>query len=502
MSVSQVAEVPAEPTLSAADAVAAAAAVGDEPDNPAPVVEGGATTSLVWFDADEGLRLGWEVVLGFPDGLLYRVIVDAHDAGVLYRHAITVSVAARANVSLPDPGTPPQMRDIPRPLNDYLGQPWPNESPFPPSDWVSVNSTAGPYVGAHLPGRNPALATLVNGVVTFNPANPADEYARQVTLLYLCSFMHDYLLLLGFEEGNFQAGGTDQPDPVDAIAFPGAVAGTASMVTPPQGSPTLSAGIGANNRHTALDSGVIFHEYTHGLTSRLVGGPENSATLDAVQSGGLGEGWSDYVACTLNNQLVIGAWGDLLWYRHDGWRDGDKTRWTSKRDPVAAEWVFDHVFSGGDGVIYGIKANGDLLWRRHDGWVDGTKRWTNPVDERVGWGWKFKEVFSGGNGVIYAVTEQTQGTNGIEGGQLIWYRHDGWRDGSYRWASKGSKVVHDGWLYPHTFAGKDGVIYAVTSTGELHWFRHDGWHDGSNDWAAASGTQVGHGWSFKNVFCC
>src|SRR4029077_16719878 len=97
--------------------------------------------------------------------------------------------------------------------------------------------------------------------------------------------------------------------------------------------------------------------------------------------------------------------GDLLWYRHDGWRDGDKTRWTSKRDPVDTEWVFDHVFSGGDGVIYGIKSNGDLLWRRHDGWVDGAKRWTNPVDEKVGWGWNFKEVFSGGNGVIYAVTE-------------------------------------------------------------------------------------------------
>ena len=154
-------------------------------------------------------------------------------------------------------------------------------------------------------------------------------------------------------------------------------------------------------------------------------------------------------------------------------------------------------------MIYGIKSNGDLLWRRHDGWADGTKRWTNPVDKRVGWSWKkFKEVFSGGNGVIYAVTEQTIGANGIQGGQLIWYRHDGWRDGSYRWASKGSKVVHDSWLYPHTFAGKDGVIYAVTSTGELHWFRHDGWHDGSKDWAAASGTQVGHGWSFKNVFCC
>jgi extracellular elastinolytic metalloproteinase len=739
ITVSPIPSVEAEPTLSADDAVVVAAAVLNEAPGSAPAAEDGATTSLVWFDADDGLRLGWEAVLGFPDGgFVYRVIVDAHTAEILYTQPITVAVVARANVSLPDPGTPPSMRTIPRPLSDYHGQPWPNVSPFPPADWVSADSTAGPYVGAHVPGKNPALATPDNGTMTFNPANPSDEYARQVTLFYLCNFMHDYLLLLGFHEGNFQAGGTDVPDPVDAIVFPGPVAGTASMFTPPQGQPTLNAGLGANNRHTALDASVIFHEYTHGLTSRLVGGPGNSATLDAIQSKGLSEGWSDYVACTLNNQLIMGAWamnqaggirqrpydenypghfgmlgrlasdkigplnyqveaqippappgppvhsigeiwcsalielnrqigsvraiqivvdalkltpanptfldardavlaalthkatdeqwsdwdyedqklkawrafakfgmglfaqagsaygfggvvadftvppypatiyaitdatfnpvtnvttpigdllwyrhdgrglgseawttlagrvghgwdyahvfgggngviyavtnrgyrpdgspteGDLLWYRHDGWRDGDKTRWTSKRDePVGTKWVFDHIFSGGDGIIYGIQPNGDMIWRRHDGWADGSKRWTDPVDEPVGTGWVFKEVFSGGNGVIYAVVELTEGANGPQGGQLMWYRHDGWRDGSNRWATNSSKVVMDRWGYQHTFAGKDGVIYAVTATGDLHWYRHDGWHDGSNDWATGSGTRVGHGWTFRDVF--
>jgi extracellular elastinolytic metalloproteinase len=61
-------------------------------------------------------------------------------------------------------------------------------------------------------------------------------------------------------------------------------------------------------RHTALDPDVVFHEYTHGLTNRLVGGPLDSTSLDAVQSGGMGEGWSDYVACTLLGKTVVGDW--------------------------------------------------------------------------------------------------------------------------------------------------------------------------------------------------
>lgn len=64
----------------------------------------------------------------------------------------------------------------------------------------------------------------------------------------------------------------------------------------------------ATNRHTAFDSTVVFHEFMHGVTNRLVGGPQNSAALEAPQSRGMGEGWSDYVACIINNSTVVGAW--------------------------------------------------------------------------------------------------------------------------------------------------------------------------------------------------
>src|SRR5207245_8817037 len=40
----------------------------------------------------------------------------------------------------------------------------------------------------------------------------------------------------------------------------------------------------------------IFHEFGHGVSNRLTGGPANSNALNSIQSGGMGEGWSDFYA--------------------------------------------------------------------------------------------------------------------------------------------------------------------------------------------------------------
>jgi extracellular elastinolytic metalloproteinase len=73
-----------------------------------------------------------------------------------------------------------------------------------------------------------------------------------------------------------------------------------------------------SNRHTALDADVVFHEFTHGLTNRLVGGTRQGHTLDAPQSQGMDEGWSDFFALTIQNffrtpnhqaeRVIIGDW--------------------------------------------------------------------------------------------------------------------------------------------------------------------------------------------------
>lgn len=43
-----------------------------------------------------------------------------------------------------------------------------------------------------------------------------------------------------------------------------------------------------------LDNGVIVHEYTHGISNRLTGGPNNVSCLGNKEQ--MGEGWSDYMA--------------------------------------------------------------------------------------------------------------------------------------------------------------------------------------------------------------
>ncbi len=59
---------------------------------------------------------------------------------------------------------------------------------------------------------------------------------------------------------------------------------------------TVNASAGVN-RDSDLDAGVITHEYGHGVSTRLVGGPGDGACLGSAEQ--MGEGWSDYLALML-----------------------------------------------------------------------------------------------------------------------------------------------------------------------------------------------------------
>jgi len=45
-----------------------------------------------------------------------------------------------------------------------------------------------------------------------------------------------------------------------------------------------------------LDNGIIIHEYGHGISIRLTGGPSNVNCLSGGEAGGMGEGWGDWWA--------------------------------------------------------------------------------------------------------------------------------------------------------------------------------------------------------------
>jgi len=124
--------------------------------------------------------------------------------------------------------------------------------------------------------------------------------------------MYDFFLLLGFDEasGNFQEvnfTGLGAPsDSVEARAHSGAVFGTANMRTKIDGeNPIMNMGLVEGiNRHTAFDADVVFHEFVHGVTNRLVGGRMNDFASQQPQSREMGEGNSDYFALTVINIAI------------------------------------------------------------------------------------------------------------------------------------------------------------------------------------------------------
>ncbi len=274
--------------------------------------------SLIWFPMADALHLGWEVILTMPGYVeQYRTIVDAENGQILYCRQLVNSALARGNVYRVDGRNAREMLNFPLPLAEY-GLPVPAGLPAGfPSPWVEQDSAAGNNVYAHLGASGPTMRGRVqNDLLVFDPADPNGDEQKVLNIFYYNGYMHDYFYLLGFREadGNFQQDnfgrGGAPSDRVDARAHSGAVNGTANMATPIDGSsPIMNMGlVTSTQRHTAFDSSVVFHEFTHGVTNRLVGGRLNDHALEAAQSRGMGEGWSDYIACTINNSQVVGDW--------------------------------------------------------------------------------------------------------------------------------------------------------------------------------------------------
>lgn len=126
--------------------------------------------------------------------------------------------------------------------------------------------------------------------------------AAVTNLFYWNNFIHDFTYLYGFDEasGNFQVnnygnGGVGN-DYVQAEAQDGSGTNNANFATPPDGSrPRMQMYIGTNPTPDVdgdFDNAVIAHEYGHGISNRLTGGPANTSCLSNVEQ--MGEGWSDF----------------------------------------------------------------------------------------------------------------------------------------------------------------------------------------------------------------
>jgi extracellular elastinolytic metalloproteinase len=312
----------------------------DQPSRPTTLDQGPfgdkIKANLVIFNQGDALHLAWSIRLTLPDASAqYLLLVEAGKAiesntsvtdAILYCKNLTQSIC-RANVFLHNPGQngTRSVAEFPRLSTAYPLAAGQLPTPFPAAWWVTGEDTLGNCTTAVKGLSNSAVLTGTvspTGDVDFNPADPLGDDQKILNIFYFCNYMHDFYYMLGFDEeaGNFQivnfTGNGTPGDPVLARAYPGPVNGTANMSTPPDGQgPLMNMGlVAATGRHTALDSDVVFHEYTHGLSNRLVGGRLNSQALNEPQSRGMGEGWGDYFALTIQNhgrpteKTVLGDW--------------------------------------------------------------------------------------------------------------------------------------------------------------------------------------------------
>ncbi len=165
------------------------------------------------------------------------------------------------------------------------------------------NGNNGYGKGAHSTTAAPDLTFDYPPDFTQDPTNAQNQPFNITNLFYWNNIMHDFSYQYGFDEpsGNFQRNNMGRGgfgfDFVFADAQDGSGSNNANFSTPTDGNnPRMQMFLfnGSPKLDGDVDNGVISHEYTHGISNRLTGGPNNTSCLFNGEQ--MGEGWSDYFA--------------------------------------------------------------------------------------------------------------------------------------------------------------------------------------------------------------
>ncbi|HEY9284837.1 MAG TPA: M36 family metallopeptidase [Pyrinomonadaceae bacterium] len=273
----------------------------------------------------DAARLAWHVFAEVGPDEWYELLVDAHTGELLLRHNLYAHQAqGTVYTEAPDKGA--------RVLVSFVGDTTINTA----AGWMGTSTvTTGNNVEAYLDrdANNAPDTTSGNGLssghasaanqnftfpfdTTVAPTTATNQAAVVTNLFYFNNVIHDYSYTLGFTESarnfqtnNFGRGGTGN-DSVRAEAQDGSGTNNANFATPPDGQrPRMQQYIftAANpDRDSSVDGDVVFHEYGHGISNRLIG--NGSTALSGTQSGAMGEGWSDYWAITMNGDGAVGEY--------------------------------------------------------------------------------------------------------------------------------------------------------------------------------------------------
>ncbi len=313
------------------------------------------TAEKIYFPTEPGVaRAAWRVLI-WERVNAYYVIVDAETGKMLWRKNITEDQSQPATFNVyANPGAMINVAYSPFPLSP--GSPNPtlgvqgaaisrtnvtlvgNEAPFTFNNkgWISDGETRtrGNAVEAGIDRDNTdgidlqGFATGTqnrNFVYPYSPGDPNANAAGDAPnpspqtypintfqngvvtqLFYISNRFHDEVYRLGFNEAarnfqtdNFGRGGAAS-DSVSAEAQDSSGSNNANFSTPADGNRGKMQmylwDAPEPDFDGDLDAGIVIHELTHGLSSRLHG---NSSGLTTNMARGMGEGWSDFYALSL-----------------------------------------------------------------------------------------------------------------------------------------------------------------------------------------------------------
>ena len=133
-----------------------------------------------------------------------------------------------------------------------------------------------------------------------------------VQAFYFVNRFHDHLATLGFRRSSKSPTACwSRP----ARAPNGGAGNNAFMYTPPDGkSPTMHLQLwnrDGRNTNAGDDASIVYHEYTHGLSGRLITDAAGAGALNSPQAGAMGEGWSDCYAKDFLNPADTAASGEI-----------------------------------------------------------------------------------------------------------------------------------------------------------------------------------------------
>ncbi len=231
---------------------------------------------------DGEAELAWVGDLELRNGRHFHVAVEAAGARPKVLFAAQTNTCAFSANWVPVPPTP---------VNEMFPIPLiatPTGGPGRTSQWQSGALAGGPNASVHL-GDDARVDHL-------GPLAVDNSFVW-------CNVLHDFFAEFGFDSAHHAFEGED-PLRVERLDHRDPSAGqfdnhrdgwSPKML--------LFASPAGHARHAAVDPTVVIHEYTHGVSSRLVGGAECALPFVEPEALGFSEGLSDYFALTVVNRV-------------------------------------------------------------------------------------------------------------------------------------------------------------------------------------------------------